>query len=165
MKDGTSPSREYEWGRIFVYHIRTIFDKPQGRCKLMVDIIKGRRKEICESPVIGIRLCSDEILYDRGGNTFEGSFDCISATVGCQESPDLVSPVTFPWAQGAGIPRLQTPEGSFWKPWSEGAKFFLIKTIVSSEELLFQMISLNLLDKIKRSGIMGHSVRALDNRH
>jgi len=77
----------------------------------MADIIKGRRKEICDSSVIGIRLCSDEILYDRGGNFSEGSCDYINATVGCQESPDSASPVTFPWANGARIPRLPTLEG------------------------------------------------------
>jgi hypothetical protein len=51
--------------------------------------------------------------YDRGGNTSEGSCDCISATVDCQESPDSASTVTFPWAKGASIPRLRTRRGHF----------------------------------------------------
>ena len=73
----------------------------KGRCKLMVDIIKGIRKEIGNSAAIGIRLCGDEILYDRGGNTPEESMesikmateagcDYISVTAGWQESPDPV---------------------------------------------------------------------------
>ena len=73
----------------------------KGRCKLMVDIIKGIRKEIGDSAAIGIRLCGDEILYDRGGNTPEESIesikmaaeagcDYISVTAGWQESPDPV---------------------------------------------------------------------------
>jgi len=74
----------------------------KGRCKLMVDIIKGIRREIGDSAAIGIRLCGDEILYDRGGNTPEESIesikmaaeagcDYISVTAGWQESPDPVS--------------------------------------------------------------------------
>ena len=73
----------------------------KGRCKLMVDIIKGIRREIGDSAAIGIRLCGDEILYDRGGNTPEESIesikmaaeagcDYISVTAGWQESPDPV---------------------------------------------------------------------------
>jgi 2,4-dienoyl-CoA reductase (NADPH2) len=73
----------------------------KGRCKFMVDIIKGIRKEIGDSAAIGIRLCGDEILYDRGGNPPEESMesikmaadagcDYISVTAGWQESPDPV---------------------------------------------------------------------------
>jgi 2,4-dienoyl-CoA reductase (NADPH2) len=73
----------------------------KGRCKLMVDIIKGIRKEVGDDAAIGIRLCGDEILYDRGGSTPEESMesikiaaeagcDYISVTAGWQESPDPV---------------------------------------------------------------------------
>jgi len=114
--------------------------------------------------------------YDRRGNTSEegmksikmaaeAGFNCISATVDCQESPDSASTVTFPWAKGARIPRLWTPKGSFWKPWSEGIRVFLLNNILSSEELLFQMISLNFLDKMERSGIMGDLVKKPDSMY
>jgi len=67
----------------------------------MVDIIKGIRKEVGDDAAIGIRLCGDEILYDRGGSTPEESMesikiaaetgcDYISVTAGWQESPDPV---------------------------------------------------------------------------
>ncbi|MDQ7780724.1 MAG: NADH:flavin oxidoreductase, partial [Planctomycetota bacterium] len=69
----------------------------KGRCKFMVDIIRGIRKAVGDVP-IGIRLCGEEWLNDRGGNTPEESLqsivlaeqagiDYLSVTAGWQESP------------------------------------------------------------------------------
>ncbi|UCD71864.1 MAG: hypothetical protein JSW70_02410 [Syntrophobacterales bacterium] len=104
----------------------------------MVDIIKGRRKEISDSAATGIRLCGDEILYDRGGNTSEASCGYISANAGCQESLDPASHRTSPWAKGASIPRLRTTKGSSWKHWSEGTKVSLIKTFRAGKNFFFR---------------------------
>jgi 2,4-dienoyl-CoA reductase (NADPH2) len=93
----------------------------KGRCKLMVDIIKGIRKEIGDSAAIGIRLCGDEILYDRGGNTPEESMesirlaaeagcDYISVTAGWQESPDPVITRDIPMGNWLYISK-KTKEG------------------------------------------------------
>lgn len=69
-----------------------------GRAKFMTDIVRGIRKEVGPGYPIIIRLCADELLHDRGGNTIEESLqtillaekagaDCISVTAGWQESP------------------------------------------------------------------------------
>jgi 2,4-dienoyl-CoA reductase (NADPH2) len=68
----------------------------KGRCKFMTDIIKGIRKECGDIP-IGIRLCGEELLDDRGGSTIEESLesvklaekagaDYLTVTAGWQES-------------------------------------------------------------------------------
>ena len=68
----------------------------KGRCKFMTDIIEGIRKE-CGDLSIGIRLCGEELLDDRGGNTIEESLesiklaekagaDYLTVTAGWQES-------------------------------------------------------------------------------
>jgi 2,4-dienoyl-CoA reductase (NADPH2) len=70
----------------------------RGRCKFMVDIIRGIRAQIGPDVPIGIRLCGEELLDDRGGNTPEESLesikmaekagvDYVSVTAGWQESP------------------------------------------------------------------------------
>ncbi|MFH1421927.1 MAG: FAD-dependent oxidoreductase, partial [Planctomycetota bacterium] len=70
----------------------------RGRCKFMADIIKSIKAEIGSDVPVGIRLCGDELLFDRGGNTPEESLesikiaeeagiDYISVTAGWQESP------------------------------------------------------------------------------
>ena len=70
----------------------------EGRAKIMTDIIKGIRKEVGAGYPIIIRLCADELLHDRGGNSPEESLetiklaekagvDCLSVTAGWQESP------------------------------------------------------------------------------
>jgi 2,4-dienoyl-CoA reductase (NADPH2) len=69
----------------------------EGRAKFMTDIIKGIRKEVGPDYPIIIRLCADELLHDRGGNSQEESLesiklaekaglDCLSVTAGWQES-------------------------------------------------------------------------------
>lgn len=69
----------------------------EGRARFMTDIIKGIRKEVGPGYPIIIRLCADELLHDRGGNTQEESLetiklaekagvDCVSVTAGWQES-------------------------------------------------------------------------------
>lgn len=69
----------------------------KGRCKFMTDIVSGIRKAVGEDYPIVIRLCSDELLHDRGGNKHEESLeairlaeeagaDCLSITAGWQES-------------------------------------------------------------------------------
>jgi 2,4-dienoyl-CoA reductase (NADPH2) len=69
----------------------------EGRAKFMTDIVSGIRKEVGPDYPIIIRLCADELLHDRGGNTTEESLqsillaeragaDCISVTAGWQES-------------------------------------------------------------------------------
>lgn len=70
----------------------------EGRAKFMTDIISNIRKEVGPDYPIIIRLCADELLHDRGGNTKEESLqiiklaekagaDCLSVTAGWQESP------------------------------------------------------------------------------
>jgi 2,4-dienoyl-CoA reductase (NADPH2) len=69
----------------------------KGRAKFMTDIVSGIRKEVGPDYPIIIRLCADELLHDRGGNTEEESLeiiklaekagaDCLSVTAGWQES-------------------------------------------------------------------------------
>lgn len=69
----------------------------EGRCKMMTDIVSGIRREVGPDYPIVIRLCADELLHDRGGNTVEESVksillaeeagaDCLSVTAGWQES-------------------------------------------------------------------------------
>jgi len=69
----------------------------EGRAKFMTDIVKGIRKEVGPGCPIIIRLCADELLHDRGGNSAEESLesiklaekagvDCVSVTAGWQES-------------------------------------------------------------------------------
>lgn len=68
-----------------------------GRCRFMREIIEGCRKAIGPNIALGIRLCGEEKLEDRGGNTPEESLqaikiaeqagcDFLSVTVGWQES-------------------------------------------------------------------------------
>jgi 2,4-dienoyl-CoA reductase (NADPH2) len=70
----------------------------QGRSRFMKEIIEGIRKAIPSEVAIGIRLCGEELLDDRGGNTPEESLqsiqiaekagiDYLSVTAGWQESP------------------------------------------------------------------------------
>jgi 2,4-dienoyl-CoA reductase (NADPH2) len=69
----------------------------EGRGKFMTDIVSGIRKEVGPDYPIIIRLCADELLHDRGGNTTDESLqiiklaekagvDCLSVTAGWQES-------------------------------------------------------------------------------
>ncbi len=70
----------------------------RGRCQFMIEIIEGIKKEIGNDAALGIRLCGEELLDDRGGNTPDESLesiklaeaagcDYISVTAGWQESP------------------------------------------------------------------------------
>lgn len=68
-----------------------------GRCRMMREIIEGIRKEVGPDVPIVIRLCGEELLDDRGGNTPGESLksiqiaeaagiDLLSVTAGWQES-------------------------------------------------------------------------------
>jgi len=69
----------------------------EGRCKYMVEVIEAVRDVIGKDVPLLIRLCSEELLDEYGGNTPEESLvtykiaekagvDCISVTMGWQES-------------------------------------------------------------------------------
>jgi 2,4-dienoyl-CoA reductase (NADPH2) len=69
-----------------------------GRSRFMKEIVEGIRKAIPSDVAIGIRLCGEELLDDRGGNKPEESLesikiaekaglDYLSVTAGWQESP------------------------------------------------------------------------------
>ena len=69
----------------------------EGRARFMTDIVSGIRQKVGSDYPIIIRLCADELLHDRGGNTPEESLqtillaekagaDCLSVTTGWQES-------------------------------------------------------------------------------
>jgi 2,4-dienoyl-CoA reductase (NADPH2) len=69
----------------------------KGRTKFVTDIIEGCKKAIGDEIAIGIRLCGEELLDDRGGNTIEESLesvklceaagaDYLTVTAGWQES-------------------------------------------------------------------------------
>jgi 2,4-dienoyl-CoA reductase (NADPH2) len=83
-----------------------------GRCRFMVEIIEGIRKAVGPDIVIGIRLCGEELLDDRGGNTPEESLesikiaekagiDYLSVTAGWQES--AVSVITRDCPMGSWL--------------------------------------------------------------
>lgn len=70
----------------------------ENRARFMKEIIEGIRKEVGSDFPIIIRLCAEELLDDRGGNTPEecleiikiaehAGIDCLSVTIGWQESP------------------------------------------------------------------------------
>ena len=70
----------------------------RGRSQFMKEILEGIRKAVPSDVAIGIRLCGEELLDDRGGNTPEESLesikiaekaglDYLSVTAGWQESP------------------------------------------------------------------------------
>jgi 2,4-dienoyl-CoA reductase (NADPH2) len=69
----------------------------KGRTKFVTDIIEGCKKVLGSDVAIGIRLCGEELLDDRGGNTPEESLesiklceaagaDYLTVTAGWQES-------------------------------------------------------------------------------
>lgn len=68
----------------------------KGRCKFVTDIVKGCRKVCGDEVAIGIRLCGEELLDDRGGNKPEESLESIKLAVeaGC----DYIS-VTAGWQE------------------------------------------------------------------
>jgi 2,4-dienoyl-CoA reductase (NADPH2) len=73
----------------------------EGRARFMREIIEGIRKAVGPDYPIIQRLCGEELLDDRGGNTPEecleiikiaerAGIDCLSVTVGWQESAETV---------------------------------------------------------------------------
>ncbi|MHC4945891.1 MAG: oxidoreductase [Planctomycetota bacterium] len=73
----------------------------KGRAEFPRRIVEGIRKQVGADYPIIIRLCGDELLHDRGGNTIEetqqinkiicdAGVDMLSVTVGWQESADSV---------------------------------------------------------------------------
>ncbi len=84
----------------------------RGRSKFMIDILKGVRKEVGNDFPVGIRLCAEELIDDRGGNTPEECLESIkiadelgvdfhSVTAGWQESP--VSVITRDCEMGSWL--------------------------------------------------------------
>ncbi|HNU72595.1 MAG TPA: FAD-dependent oxidoreductase [Thermodesulfobacteriota bacterium] len=67
----------------------------KGRCKFVTDIIKACKKASGGAPV-GIRLCGEELLDDRGGNTPEESLESIKLAV--EAGADYIS-VTAGWQE------------------------------------------------------------------
>ncbi len=73
----------------------------KGRAEFPRRIVEGIRKQVGEDYPIIIRLCGDELLHDRGGNSVEDTLEInriicgagvtmLSVTVGWQESADSV---------------------------------------------------------------------------
>lgn len=84
----------------------------RGRSKFMIEILRGVRKEVGNDFPVGIRLCAEELIDDRGGNTPEESLETIkiadelgvdfhSVTAGWQESP--VSVITRDCPMGSWL--------------------------------------------------------------
>lgn len=84
----------------------------EDRCRFMVEIVQGIKKEIGSDVPIVIRLCGEELLDDRGGNTPDESLesikiaeragiDMLSVTAGWQESP--VSVITRDCPMGSWL--------------------------------------------------------------
>ncbi|MFH1319173.1 MAG: FAD-dependent oxidoreductase [Bacteroidota bacterium] len=70
----------------------------ENRARFMRETIEGIRNEVGPDYPVVIRLCAEELLDDRGGNTPEecleiikiaekAGIDCLSVTIGWQESP------------------------------------------------------------------------------
>jgi len=68
----------------------------KGRCKFMTDIIKACKKVCGDDVPVGIRLCGEELLDDRGGNTPEESLESIKLAV--EAGADYIS-VTAGWQE------------------------------------------------------------------
>jgi len=79
-------------------------------------IVEGIRKEVGADYPIIIRLCGDELLHDRGGNTPEETLeinriicnagvDMLSVTVGWQESAESVISRDIPQGHWLGVAR------------------------------------------------------------
>lgn len=86
-----------------------------GRCRFMIEILAGIRKAVPPDVAIGIRLCGEELLDDRGGNTPEESLesikiagkagiDYLSVTAGWQESTVSVISRDVPMGNWLYIP-------------------------------------------------------------
>lgn len=83
-----------------------------GRARFMREIVEGIRRQVGPDYPIIIRLCGEELLSDRGGNTPEESLevikiaeragiDCLSVTAGWQES--AVSVISRDCPQGSWL--------------------------------------------------------------
>lgn len=84
----------------------------ENRARFMREIVEGIRKEVGPDYPIVIRLCGEELLDDRGGNSPEecleiikiaekAGVDCLSVTAGWQES--AVSVITRDCAMGSWL--------------------------------------------------------------
>ena len=84
----------------------------ENRARFACEIVSGIRKAVGPDYPIIIRLCGDELLHDRGGNTVEESLqvirlvqdagiDCLSVTAGWQES--AVSVISRDCPQGSWL--------------------------------------------------------------
>jgi len=84
----------------------------ENRARFVCEIVEGIRKAVGPDYPIIIRLCGDELLHDRGGNTVEESLqviklvaaaglDCLSVTAGWQES--AVSVISRDCPQGSWL--------------------------------------------------------------
>jgi 2,4-dienoyl-CoA reductase (NADPH2) len=70
----------------------------RGRCQFMVEIIQGIRKVVGPDYPIIQRLCGEELLDDRGGNSPEESLE--SVKIAEQAGMDILS-VTAGWQESA----------------------------------------------------------------
>ncbi len=84
----------------------------EGRARFMTEIVSRIRKAVGPDYPIIIRLCGDELLHDRGGNSVDESLeaiklaekagiDCLSVTAGWQES--AVSVISRDCPQGSWL--------------------------------------------------------------
>lgn len=83
----------------------------RGRCQFMVEIIQGIRKVVGDDYPIIIRLCGEELLDDRGGNSPEESLESIK--IAEEAGVDMVS-VTAGWQESAvSVITRDCPMGSW----------------------------------------------------
>jgi 2,4-dienoyl-CoA reductase (NADPH2) len=83
----------------------------RGRCQFMVEIIQGIRKVVGPDYPIIQRLCGEELLDDRGGNTPEESLE--SVKIAEEAGMDILS-VTAGWQESAvSVITRDVPMGSW----------------------------------------------------
>jgi 2,4-dienoyl-CoA reductase (NADPH2) len=83
----------------------------RGRCQFMVEIIQGIREVVGPDYPIIMRLCGEELLDDRGGNTPEESLE--STKIAQEAGMDILS-VTAGWQESAvSVITRDVPMGSW----------------------------------------------------
>jgi len=88
------------------------------RCKLMIEIVQGVKACVGDMPV-GIRLCGNELLDDRGGNTMDESIETFR--IAEEAGVDFVS-VTIGWHESSqSVITRDVPMGH-WLPVAEAVK-------------------------------------------
>ncbi|NMC72630.1 MAG: FAD-dependent oxidoreductase [Myxococcales bacterium] len=106
----------------------------EKRAEFMRRIVAGIRKAVGPDYPIIIRLCGDELLHDRGGNTPEESLrviqiaeqagiDCLSVTAGWQES--AVSVISRDIPMGTWLPIAERMKKNLKVPVSMAYRLFV----------------------------------------